>query len=81
MVTLNFVAFSTETCCDFLSIYDGNSTKAPGIAMLSGSPVIPPDGFTTTGPYMYLRFTSDSSDVDTGFSAIYTTTRQGERVR
>ena len=35
-VNINFTAFETESCCDHLEIYNGNSTAAPGITGING---------------------------------------------
>jgi len=73
VVTLLINALKTETCCDFVLLYDGFDTSANQLAILSGS-VYSPYGYTTTQSYMYIRFTSDTSVTSTGFSAIYTMT-------
>ncbi len=35
-VNVNFINFDTESCCDHLEIFDGNSTSSPGISGING---------------------------------------------
>ncbi|MFD2719528.1 T9SS type A sorting domain-containing protein [Hymenobacter monticola] len=70
-VALNFTAFSTESCCDYLRIYDGPSASATLIGEYRG----------TTGPgsvyasasnptgQLTLVFHTDGSVVQSGFAA------------
>ena len=76
-VTLDFTEFNTESCCDTVNIYDGDSTKARLIAKLSGSYVTPPTGLNTTQRYMFIRFTTDDTITARGFAANYQTTSIG----
>jgi len=76
-VTLTFTDFSVEACCDFVTIYDGDSTKSPLIASLSGT--LPPGTqYNSTQRYMYIRFLTDPSDNDRGFSATYQSSTRGD---
>lgn len=78
MVT--FTDFSTESCCDSVYIYDGYDTKAPLIARLFGSYTTPPGGFNSTQQFIYIRFVSDDSITDRGFSVTYESmTSTGEK--
>lgn len=74
VVEISFNTFWSETGYDILSIYDGNTaTSSQLIASLSGFYASqPPGSFKTTQNYMFLRFTSDVSVVDIGFSLNYT---------
>ena len=36
-VTISFAAFSTEACCDSLTILDGNSPTSPQLEVLGGT--------------------------------------------
>ncbi|MBX3102302.1 MAG: S8 family serine peptidase [Bacteroidetes bacterium] len=69
-VQLSFSAFGTESCCDFLRVYDGTSATAPLLGTYSGSSL--PPQLTSTGSALFLRFTSDFSVTGAGFSASYT---------
>jgi len=71
-VELNFDDFSTETCCDVVSVYDGNTTKSKLITSISGELTPPPKGLTTTQQYMFVRFVADDSINYIGFSATFT---------
>lgn len=69
VVTLTFTQFGTESCCDFLFLYNGNSTAAPLIGQYSGSNS--PGTITSTAPdgCLTLRFTSDGSITGVGWTA------------
>lgn len=69
-ITLKFSAFSTESGYDFLKIYDNLGATGTPIATLSGSS-LPSPVISTTGE-MSFRFTSDYSNVSSGWSAIWT---------
>ena len=72
LVTVNFTSFSTEGCCDFLSIYDGNSSSSPLIGIYGGTNS--PGEITSSAPGGCLTFvfTTDSSVVDSGWFATIT---------
>jgi len=78
LVGLQFDAFSTEECCDFVYLYNGDNVKSPLITSLSGSPAVPVGIFNTTQRYMYIRFRSDETDTDTGFTATFATTNSAD---
>uniref|UniRef100_UPI002629791E CUB domain-containing protein n=1 Tax=Flavobacterium sp. TaxID=239 RepID=UPI002629791E len=69
LVTVTFTSFSTEGCCDFLSIYDGNSTSAPLIGTFGGTNS--PGEITSSAPGGCLTFvfTTDGSVVSSGWVA------------
>ena len=64
-VQVNFTSFQLETCCDNLSVYNGNSTSAPFL----GSFTTNPGSITSTAPDGSLTFVfySDGSVVYTGW--------------
>ncbi|XP_038073074.1 CUB and sushi domain-containing protein 1-like [Patiria miniata] len=67
-ILLSFKAFSTESCCDHLSVGDGmdSANYSTRIFRSSGSS-LPPDTLSA-GNAMWLRFTSDSTATRSGFS-------------
>jgi hypothetical protein len=69
VVTLNFTQFATEGCCDFVTIYNGNSTSSPVMGTFSGTGL--PGSFTSTHPSgcITLQFTSDGSITAAGWAA------------
>ena len=66
---LAFVSFNTESCCDRVSVYDGDSTSSPLIGQFSGSSL--PTPITSSSNELYVRFTTDGSVVNSGFVASY----------
>jgi len=72
VVQLDFDAFYTETCCDYVFVYDGDSVKEPLIAALSGAYSTLPVAINSTQRYMFIRFKTDATFSATGFSATYT---------
>ena len=72
---LEFLAFRTEANYDYVYLYNGYSDIDTLIVRLSGLYTSPlPGPYTTTQPYLYVRFTSDPSVIYTGFEARYTST-------
>ena len=68
-VTVNFLEFNLEGCCDRLTIYDGPNVNAPFLGEFSGSNL--PGTFTsthTTGALTF-KFRSDSSITRSGWNA------------
>ena len=80
VVSVHFDAFSTETNVDTVNLYDGDNEDAHKIrgGNLSGDLVdLPTRDFTSTGPAMFIGFTSDASEGDSGdhgFVASYSCT-------
>jgi len=74
-IVLIFNSFATEQGHDFLSIYDGEDNTAPLIGTFSGYNT--PPMITSTGNRLYLRFTTDSSGQEQGWSATYSTATAG----
>ena len=69
-VQLSFTSFGTESCCDRLIIYDGNSAAGSVLGTYAGT--TNPGAITTTGASggcITLFFHSDGSIDGTGFSA------------
>ncbi len=69
-VTLTFGRFDVATS-DEVKIYDGSSASAPLLGSYSGSTA--PPQTTSTGPALFVTFTSDGSGTAPGFLASYTT--------
>jgi len=67
-VQLTFLNFAVETCCDYLQIYDGNSTSGPLIGQYTALP--PAITATNATGALTLRFFSDISITNTGFEAV-----------
>lgn len=66
-VQLLFNSFNVETCCDYLAIYDGNSTAAPLIGTYTASPGTVMS--TASDGSLTLVFYSDGSVTYAGFDA------------
>ena len=65
-VQLSFTSFGTESCCDNLTIYDGNSTAASIIGTYAGATIPGPISTTAaSNGCMTLAFHSDGSPVHT----------------
>jgi len=77
---LEFTEFSTESCCDFLTMFDGDNAKARMLRTLSGVLSPPPKGITSSQRYMYVSFVSDDSNHNRGFSATFSSVTKGEEV-
>jgi len=76
---LTFTALNTESCCDYVAVYDGGSEFAPRIVRLSGRLSSLPSSYYTTQVYMFVSFTSDRSLAYSGFNASYQATN-GETI-
>ena len=73
-IRLNFLSFDLENyedykCLDFVSIYDGGSTKFPLLARYCG--FISPPEHISTGNQLLIRFKSEKSLAHEGFSVKY----------
>ncbi len=60
-----------NTIFDFVEVFDGPDASSPLLVKLSGNQL--PDPIVSTGPNLFLRFTSDLSEVRGGWSASYST--------
>lgn len=67
-IRVSFISFSTESCCDFLEIFDGPNQFSQSVGSYSGSS-FPPTVTSTNGSLTFL-FQSDGSVTDAGWSAI-----------
>ncbi len=66
-LTMNFSSFNTESCCDFLRIYDGPNGGAPLIGTYSGGSS--PGSITSSGSALTFSFSSDGSIPGAGWAA------------
>ncbi|HET8736278.1 MAG TPA: fibronectin type III domain-containing protein [Pricia sp.] len=68
-VTVEFLQVELESCCDFLTVFDGPDTNAPLIGRFNGRQL--PPVLTSTHPsgMLTFRFTSDGSVVGLGWEA------------
>ncbi len=71
-ITLTFTRFNTASG-DLVQIYDGDNASAPLLGSFSGSLSTMPS-VTSTGPKMFVKFTSDGSLTAQGWRANYSTT-------
>ncbi len=71
-ISLNFSAFNTEATYDLVLVYNGPDDTFPLLGTFSGN-TLPSTISTTTGVgAMYVKFTSDTSNTLSGWSASYT---------
>ncbi|MBN1199026.1 MAG: C10 family peptidase [Bacteroidales bacterium] len=70
-ITLSFLRFELASG-DALNVYDGNSASAPLLGTYTGSS-LPPD-VSSTGPAMFITFTTDGTGTAQGFLAEYNCT-------
>ncbi|MBK0404565.1 PKD domain-containing protein [Adhaeribacter sp. BT258] len=69
-VSLTFSSFQLESCCDYVTVYDGPNTTSPIIGMYNGT-FLPNNGapIVSTGNALTVRFTTDNSVTFDGFQA------------
>ncbi|HEX8516199.1 MAG TPA: fibronectin type III domain-containing protein [Bacteroidia bacterium] len=67
VVSLTFTQFALETCCDFVTVFDGAGTG--GTILFNGNGTTMPPVITSTSGSLTIRFTSDGSVVAAGFTA------------
>lgn len=71
-ISLNFTTFNTEASYDFVRVYNGPDDTFPLLGTYSGS-TLPSSISTTAGVgAMCIKFTSDTSNTFSGWSANYT---------
>ncbi len=71
-ISLNFTAFNTEASYDFVRVYNGPDDTSPLLGTYSGN-TLPSSISTTAGVgAMCIKFTSDTSNTFSGWSANYT---------
>ena len=68
-VTLDFTRFNTEGSFDFVTVFDGSSATAPVLGNFDGNNL--PPQVISSGPTLFVRFTSDGSQTVTGWEATY----------
>ena len=66
---LAFEEFDVEAG-DFMTVFDGRSSTAPQLGRFSGAEL--PPTLTSTGPDLYIEFTSNDAGQSPGFRAEYT---------
>lgn len=71
-IQLEFSRMATESGNDIITVYDGADITAPVLGVFSGSTL--PPAITSTGGKMLVRFTTNSSLEDAGWSASYSST-------
>lgn len=64
------INYTTESCCDPLRVYDGNSIASPQVLYLAGTGSYGP--YTGTSQSMTFRWVTDGSIVNPGFQATIT---------
>ncbi|XP_028834623.1 CUB and sushi domain-containing protein 3-like isoform X3 [Denticeps clupeoides] len=68
-IKISFDRFQTELSFDFLEVHDGPNLLSPLIGSFNGSQV--PQFLFSSGNFLYLLFTTDSSRSDSGFKLFY----------
>lgn len=78
-ISLDFSVFDTESCCDFMRIFDGADTFAPEITVSTGGVAAAANGFSgnslmgdsvvSTGNTITIEFDSDGSIQSAGYVA------------
>merc|ERR1712179_144064 len=66
---LEILDMDLETNYDFLNIYDGENSEDPRLAQFTGHQE--PSSIFSTGSHVFVVFTSDSTETDTGFKIRY----------
>lgn len=66
-IQLAFSAFNTESCCDQMVVYNGANTASPILGTFAGTTV--PSTVTSTGGPITVKFTSDGSVNNAGWTA------------
>jgi CUB domain len=69
IIIISFPSVNMGYYSDYLYVYDGYSTLAPRIALVTGSQS--PLNYRTSQRYMFVRFTSGTSSSYSGFNATY----------
>ena len=73
VVILQFIAFKTEACCDYLTITDGDGTTLMGKTKGSSLPAT----VVSRTNLVDIRFRSDSSKTAVGWNISWTTEAAG----
>ncbi|RKE91992.1 CUB domain-containing protein [Ichthyenterobacterium magnum] len=69
VVTANFTAFNTESCCDDLYVFDGPNSTYPLLGVFAGNTIPGPFTSTDSSGTLTFVFSSDSSFQDSGWAA------------
>ncbi|HUM48475.1 MAG TPA: PKD domain-containing protein, partial [Chitinophagales bacterium] len=75
-ITLNFTSFSSQANNDFLKVYDGIDASAPLLLSVSGFP-FPFPSVTGNSGKLFITWTSNSTQANSGYAATYTSTAGG----
>jgi hypothetical protein len=70
-VTMSLTYLKLEVCCDFLTVYDGPSDSYPLLTKLTGEILPTPFTVQSTQQNVFLKFTTDYSVQNPGFSLLY----------
>ncbi len=73
-VTVEFLQFELESCCDYLTVFDGPDTNAPLVGQFNGRQLPPVMTSTHPSGTLTFRFTSDGSVIGLGWEAEVTCT-------
>lgn len=76
IIELSINHFATESCCDYLRVYDGASNSAILLGEYRGD--LQPFIVSATSGNMLLEFHSDGSVTSSGFEATWTTQEYGD---
>lgn len=68
-IEIDFTFMELESCCDFVTIYDGTNANAPLIATVTGFNT--QQDIITTNGQAFVRFTTDGSVTNLGWSLNY----------
>ena len=71
-ITLTVNAFSTESCCDYIYVYDGTSTSGTLLWSDSGTPSL--SSVTATSGSMFIYWDTDGSGLSSGFNLSWNST-------
>ncbi|VDL79958.1 unnamed protein product [Nippostrongylus brasiliensis] len=74
VLRFNFTHFNVETCCDFVTIYDGDSQGSKVLVQIggpNGNISDPVTSFTSTQRFALVTFQSDALIQMTGFEFVY----------
>ncbi|CAJ0597315.1 unnamed protein product [Cylicocyclus nassatus] len=74
VLSFNFTHYDLETCCDYVTIYDGNGIKSPKLVQFGGqgASILTPSGiYTTTQRNALVTFQSDKIIQQSGFECRY----------
>lgn len=71
-VTLTINSYSGESCCDYLTVYDGTSTSGTMLVQIVGSLPSIPTVVTANSGSMFITWSSDVSAVGAGWVSSWT---------